>query len=86
MHEFGVALEIGRLVEAQAAPLPAGAVTAVGLEVGDRAGVEPANLQFCLEAVFGGPPFARVALVLDRTDGPDVRLTWVEVDDEHPAH
>jgi len=28
----------------------------LGVEVGDDSGLEPANLQFCLEAVFLHPP------------------------------
>ncbi len=56
MHEMSLALEVARLVERELAAHP-GRLLRVGVEVGDGAGVEPANLAFCLEAVLAPPPF-----------------------------
>jgi Zn finger protein HypA/HybF involved in hydrogenase expression len=82
MHEFSVATEICRLVEERAAPLPATAVVAIGLEMGDESGLEPDNLIFCLDTLLGTEPFAGATTELVRTPGREMRLTYVEVDDE----
>jgi len=80
-----VALEIGRLAEERAGA-SAGDVVAVGVEVGDQAGIEPENLAFCLEAVFAEPPFRGARPVIERRPGDVLRLAYLEVDDERPDH
>lgn len=62
----------------------AAAVRAVGLEVGDDAGVEIANLQFCLETLLAEPPFAGARPVILRRSGDVLRLAYLEVDDGRP--
>ena len=81
MHELGVALEVCRLTEERAGSAGAGAVRAVGLEVGDDAGVEIGNLHFCLEALLAEPPFAGARPVILRRAGDVLRLAYLEVDD-----
>ena len=82
MHELGVALEICRMTEQHAGVGGgAAAVRAVGVEVGDDAGVEIGNLQFCLEALLTEPPFAGAVPVILRCPGDVLRLAFLEVDD-----
>lgn len=81
MHEMSIALDVCRIAEEQvgAAMLPC--VTEVGVEVGDGAGVEPTNLEFCLEALLGAPPFGNARPAITRTRGDALRVTYLEVDD-----
>jgi Zn finger protein HypA/HybF involved in hydrogenase expression len=56
----------------------------VGLEVGHDAGLEPGNLQFCLEALFSAPPFAGARPVITQLPGDALRLAYLEIDDGRP--
>ncbi len=82
---MSLALEVGRLVEIALQRSP-GRLLRVGVVVGDEAGVEPANLAFCLEAVLASPPFGGARPVLRRAPGDELRLEYVEVDDGRPDH
>ena len=84
MHEMSVALEICRIAEQSAGPQGARAVTAVGVEVGDDAGVEISSLAFCLEAVLSAPPFAGAKPEITRLSGDVLRVAYLEVDDGRP--
>jgi Zn finger protein HypA/HybF involved in hydrogenase expression len=84
MHELSVALEVCRMTEARVGAAGPGAVRTVGLEVGDDAGVEIGNLQFCLEALLAEPPFAGARSVILRRSGDVLRLAYLEVDDGNP--
>lgn len=84
MHELGVALEVCRMTEERLGAGGLAAVRAVGLEVGDEAGVEIGNLQFCLEALLAEPPFAGAHPVILRRSGDVLRLAFLEVDDDRP--
>jgi Zn finger protein HypA/HybF involved in hydrogenase expression len=81
MHEMSIALEVCRLVEERL-----GAAThklvAVGVTVGDQAGVEPANLTFCLEALLAEPPFRGAAPRVIREPGDALHLSYLEVLDD----
>lgn len=59
----------------------AAGVTAVGIEVGDRTGVELGSLEFCLETLLASPPFGAARPVIERTAGEAFRLAWLEIDD-----
>ena len=83
MHEMSLAMEIARIVEDRLGA-GAGQLTAVGVQVGDHAGVEPANLAFCLDAVLATPPFRGARHELLPCAGDDLRLAWMEVDDGNP--
>jgi Zn finger protein HypA/HybF involved in hydrogenase expression len=65
---------------------PGGAerLVAVGVEVGDDAGVEVSSLAFCLEALLTQPPFAKAKPVIDRRPGDVLRVSYLEVDDAGP--
>lgn len=81
MHELSIAYDICRITEEYvgAAGLPD--VLEVGVEVGARAGIEIDSLEFCLEALLGAPPFGRGAPKIERLDGDELRVIYVEVDD-----
>jgi Zn finger protein HypA/HybF involved in hydrogenase expression len=81
MHEMSVALDICRIAEERAGEEGAGRVVAVGVEVGDDAGVEISSLAFCLEALLTQPPFRKARPVIDRLPGDVLRVAYLEVDD-----
>ena len=83
MHEMSIALEIARIAEAKlgdASPQLVG----VAVDVGDVAGIEPASLEFCLDAVFATPPFRGAKGTIMRTRGDALTLAYLEVDDGNP--
>lgn len=84
MHEMSVAMEICRMAEARLTPEQVPQLVELGVEVGDDSGLEPANLQFCLEAVFLHPPFTGAKPVVRRTCGDALRLEYLEIDDGRP--
>jgi Zn finger protein HypA/HybF involved in hydrogenase expression len=88
MHEMSIALEVCRIAEEQAvaAGPGAGSVVAVGVEVGDDAGVELSSLTFCLESLLAAPPFAGAKAVITRSPGDVLRVSYLEVEDGRPNH
>lgn len=83
VHEMSLALEIGRIAEEKlgaAAPQ----LVAVAVDVGDRTGVEPSSLEFCLEAVFATPPFGGAKPHIVRCAGDVLRVAYLEIDDGRP--
>ena len=83
MHEMSIALEIARIAEDRLG-LAAPQLIAVAVEVGDESGVEPANLEFCLEAVLATPPFSGAKGTIVRVRGDALQLAYLEVDDGNP--
>lgn len=86
MHELSLALEVCRMTEQRVGPDGVGAVRSVGVEVGDDAGVEVGNFQFCLETLLAAPPFSSARPVILRQPGNTLRLAYLEVDDGRPDH
>jgi hypothetical protein len=82
MHEMSIALEVCRLTEEQVGAAGLASVVVVALEVGDDAGVEIGNLEFCLEALLSRAPFGRARPVINRTRGDVLRLDYLEIDDD----
>lgn len=82
MHEMSIAMEVGRLAAEQVDRRLVSRISAVGVEVGDRAGVVVGALEFCLEAVLTEPPFADARPVIEERSGDVLRLAWVEVEDD----
>jgi Zn finger protein HypA/HybF involved in hydrogenase expression len=81
MHEMSIALEVCRLAgERLGATAPT--LVAVGITVGDDAGVEPENLSFCLEALLAEPPFRGASPRVMREPGDALHLSYLEVDDD----
>lgn len=81
MHEMSIALEVCRIAEQQVGRSALADVLEVAVEVGDGAGVEPDNLEFCLEALLSHPPFGRAHPVLLRRPGDVLRVDYLEMDD-----
>ena len=81
MHELGLALEVCRLAADAVYPADPAQVVAVAVVLGDEAGVEPSNFEFCLEALLGQPPFGRATASIMRVPGDEFRLDYVEVED-----
>jgi len=81
---MSVALEVCRLAEERLGREALGGVVAVGVDVGDDAGVEPESLAFCLEAVLATSPFHGAKPVITRLPGDVLRLSYLEVDDGRP--
>jgi Zn finger protein HypA/HybF involved in hydrogenase expression len=84
MHEMSLALEICRVTEEQVGARQLPNVVTVAVDVGEDAGVEFANLEFCLEALLSNPPFGRARAVINREAGDDLRVAYLEVDDGNP--
>ena len=84
MHELSIALEVCRMAEERLQPEELPLLVSVGLEIGEEAGLEPANLQFCLEALLAAPPFTGARPVITRLPGDALRMTYLEVDDGRP--
>jgi Zn finger protein HypA/HybF involved in hydrogenase expression len=85
VHEMSVAMEICAMAEAHLEPSSLPFLVEVGIEVGEHAGVEPSNLQFCLEALLATPPFRGARAVIERSDGDALRLDYLEIDDERTS-
>lgn len=79
MHELSLAQEICRIIRGKLGEVGCGAVREVGLEVGERAGVEPDNLAFCLELFLAEPPFDGARCRLTQVPGSELTLTYLEV-------
>lgn len=84
MHELSLALDVCRIAEDTVGREQLPFVTEVGIEVGERAGIEVSNFEFCLEALLSAPPFGRGRPALETLPGDDLRITYVEVDDGSP--
>ncbi len=86
MHEMSLATEVCRMAaerlaaETASSPRPA-RLLALGLEVGDDAGVEIESLRFCVESLLSLPPFEGARAVVERVPGDVLRLTYLEIDD-----
>jgi len=81
MHEMSIALEVCRIAETRLEREQLGRLVGVGLLVGDDAGVEPANLQFCLDALLAQPPFGGATTKIARCAGDALRVDYLEVDE-----
>jgi Zn finger protein HypA/HybF involved in hydrogenase expression len=81
---MSIALDVCRIAEEKAGPGRAAQVVAVGLEVGDDAGVEVENLDFWLGVLLTQPPFERAKAFITPRRGDVLQVTYLEVDDGHP--
>jgi Zn finger protein HypA/HybF involved in hydrogenase expression len=85
MHELSVAMEICRIAEARVGTASAPRITSLAVVVGDDSGLEPSSLEFCLSAILAEPPFAGAAVTIERTAGEELRLDYLEIDDDRPC-
>ncbi len=85
MHELSLAMDVCRITEENVGRSALRRVREVGLEVGDRSGVEFGTFQFCLESLLSAPPFREARARIERTPGDELRVTYVEVEDGDPS-
>jgi len=83
MHELSVAFEVCRMAEERLGP-DARRLRRIAMVVGDEAGLEPANLSFCLDALLLQPPFGAASVLVNRSPGDALRVEYYEVDDDNP--
>ncbi len=84
MHELSIALEVCRIAEEQVDPEDLPNIVELGLDIGDDAGIESANLEFCLEALLASPPFGGAKPVIRTLPGDLLQLSYLEVEDGRP--
>ena len=80
MHEMSVALEVCRVAEERLGT-DTESLVALGVTVGDDAGIEPDHLAFCLEALLAEPPFRGAQPRITREPGDALHLNYLEVID-----
>lgn len=81
MHEMSVAIEVCRMAQERLGD-DVSQLIGVGLQVGCDSGLEPANLEFCLEALLAQPPFRGARPVIELQTGDALWLAFLEIDDE----
>lgn len=74
-------MEVCRIAQEAVYPTDPSRIVTVGVILGDRSPVEPANFEFCLEVLLREPPFGQGQAVMTRIPGEDLRLDYVEVAD-----
>ncbi|MDH3205137.1 MAG: hydrogenase maturation nickel metallochaperone HypA [Gemmatimonadota bacterium] len=83
---MSVAMEICRIAEDQVGLDALCHVREIGVVVGRTSGVEPESLRFCLEALLANEPFRGARPTLELTSGDDLRVHYLEIDDDRPPH
>lgn len=86
MHEMSIAMEVCRIAQDQVGLAALARVREVGLIVGFESGVEPENLRFCLEALFDQAPFRGARAELELIPGDDLRVSYLDLDDDGPPN
>jgi Zn finger protein HypA/HybF involved in hydrogenase expression len=86
MHEMSIAMEVCRIAEDQVGLEAMARIREIGMVVGERSGVEPESLRFCLEALLERPPFVKARPAFELTDGDDLRVAYLDVDDADPPN
>jgi len=84
MHEMSIAMEVCGIAEQHVGREGLANLLTVGLDVGDDAGVEIDNLEFCLEVLLSEPPFGKAKPKINRVGGSVLRVAFLEVDDGRP--
>jgi hydrogenase nickel incorporation protein HypA/HybF len=87
MHEMGIANSILETVHKELRHYPEHRAVRVGVRIGELAGVDPASLQFCFEALVKGTELEPLELEIEwrRAEagkpGDELDLSWLELDD-----
>lgn len=82
MHEMSLALEVCRMTEERVGRDALPRLVAVGVEVGDEAGIVVDSFAFCLETLLASPPFADARPVIEHREGDVLRLAYLEIEEE----
>jgi Zn finger protein HypA/HybF involved in hydrogenase expression len=83
---MSIAMEVCRIAEEQVGLAAMPRVREIGLVVGHGSGVEPDSLRFCLDALLDHPPFRDARTALELTPGDDLRVAYLDLDDDDPAN
>ena len=86
MHEMSIAMEVCRIAEDQVGLGALNRVREICVVVGHSSGVEPESLRFCLEALLDGEPFHGAQATLELIPGDDLRVSYLEIDDDRPTN
>lgn len=86
MHEMSIAMEVCRIAQDQVGFEALARVREVGVVVGHHSGVEPESLRFCLEVLLDREPFRGARAELELTPGDDLRVTYLDLDDDSPPN
>ncbi len=81
MHEMGIASSVLETVRAEAERHPGARVTKVGLRIGELAGVDPASLTFCFEALVQGTELEAAILAIEDAGCDELDLTYLELEE-----
>ena len=81
MHEMSLALDVCGITERAIGARSPAQVREVVLDVGDDAGIDIDNFEFCLSAVLQAPPFVAARPVLRRHAGSVLRVAHIEVEE-----
>jgi Zn finger protein HypA/HybF involved in hydrogenase expression len=78
-------MEICRIAEERVGTASAKRIRRVAVCVGEDAGLEPSSLEFCLETLLAEPPFGGAAVDLVPARGSELRVDYLEVDDDRAS-
>jgi hydrogenase nickel incorporation protein HypA/HybF len=81
MHELAAASGIVEIMRQHVPLSQAALVRAVRLRVGEDAGLVPASLEFCFDALVAGTPYEKASLEIDRLAGQELRVIDIEIED-----
>jgi hydrogenase nickel incorporation protein HypA/HybF len=84
MHELGIAQSILDLVREHVPDSQAVAVRAVTVRIGDLAGIVTESLDFCFGAIVSDTPYRNAFLKIEHTQGDDLHLVAVDIEDRQP--
>uniref|UniRef100_Q01R76 Hydrogenase maturation nickel metallochaperone HypA n=1 Tax=Solibacter usitatus (strain Ellin6076) TaxID=234267 RepID=Q01R76_SOLUE len=76
MHELGIAHSVLKAAHREAERFPGSKATGVGVRIGPMAGIDPASLSFCFEAVAEG-----LVLTIETGTGDQLDISFVELDE-----
>jgi hydrogenase nickel incorporation protein HypA/HybF len=80
VHELGIASSIIETVETESRRHPGARVCAVGLRLGEWAGVDPDSLRFCFEALVKHGALDPLSLEIAQCPGDELVIAYLEVE------
>ena len=81
MHEVGIASEILDAVRKETGARQGSRATKVGVRIGDMAGIDPASLAFCFEALVKGSDLEPLALQIERGPADELEFAFLELEE-----
>ncbi|HEX9162298.1 MAG TPA: hydrogenase maturation nickel metallochaperone HypA [Thermoanaerobaculia bacterium] len=81
MHELSIAMSVLDSVRAEVAKRPGARAIAVGLRIGDLAGLDPESLRFGFECLVTDSDLDPLRLEVDSVTGDALDIAWLEVEE-----